>query len=336
MDVVLEVAALVLHQWPLVLLFASAVMLSVLIQLLDLNAAIGRALERRGAMSIVASTAVGSVSPFCSYTIVPVIAGLLRAGTPLPPVMAFWMVSPTMDPEIFVLSVALLGWPLALWRMVAALALGLAGGFLSLYLCRRGLLRDVVRPAPPPATPRTSATSCERSPSNASTSTTATTTTPACAATATSQSAPARGGIVGRVRSIDWRTFWRMCLADVLTYGRWLVVAFVLHAAIELYVPKQWVATSLGSGNLLAIPIAALVAIPLYLTNVAALPIVAVLLDRGMQPGAAIAFLMAGPVTTVPAMGAVWTIVTKPVFWIYLATGVAGSMVLGVVTNLMS
>lgn len=53
------------------------------------------------------------------------------------------------------------------------------------------------------------------------------------------------------------------------------------------------------------------------------------------QPGAAIAFLIAGPVTTVPAMVAVWGVVSPRVFALYVGVGLVGSVLLGLATNLV-
>lgn len=64
-----------------------------------------------------------------------------------------------------------------------------------------------------------------------------------------------------------------------------------------------------------------------------ALPIVSGLLAQGMQPGAAVAFLIAGPVTTVPAMAAVWGIAHRRVFAVYLGVALGGALVLGLATN---
>jgi hypothetical protein len=75
---------------------------------------------------------------------------------------------------------------------------------------------------------------------------------------------------------------------------------------IVRYVPQPAIAGVLGDGSRFAVVIAALDGIRSALNNVAALPIVSRLLAQGMQPGAAVAFLIAGPVTTVPAMSAVW------------------------------
>ena len=66
-----------------------------------------------------------------------------------------------------------------------------------------------------------------------------------------------------------------------------------------------------------------------------ALPVVSGLLAQGMSPGAAIAFLLAGPVTTIPAMAAVRGIVTGQVFRLYLAVGLGGSIVIGLAVDLL-
>jgi uncharacterized membrane protein YraQ (UPF0718 family) len=57
-------------------------------------------------VSILVAAAAGAISPLCSCSVIPAIAGLLRAGTPFGPLMAFWIASPSMDPEIFALSTA--------------------------------------------------------------------------------------------------------------------------------------------------------------------------------------------------------------------------------------
>ena len=80
---------------------------------------------------------------------------------------------------------------------------------------------------------------------------------------------------------------------------------------------------------------AALIGTPLYLTEVAALPIVSGLLQSGMSPGAAIAFLIAGPATTVPAMAAVWTLVRPRVFVLYVGIVVVGAVALNTATDVV-
>ena len=70
--------------------------------------------------------------------------------------------------------------------------------------------------------------------------------------------------------------------------------------------------------------------IPLYTSGVAAIPIVQGLLANGMSNGAALAFLVAGPVTTVPAMLAVRALVKRRLFSIYLGASIIGSLIAGI------
>src|SRR5918992_732927 len=126
--------------WRILPVFLLAVFLGVMVRALRLDSTIRGAFDTRVGLSILLATAVGAFTPFCSCTVVPIVAGLLVAGVPLAPVMSFWIASPTMDPEVFALSVGLLGWPLAVARLAATLVLSLGAGYLTLMLIRSDLL----------------------------------------------------------------------------------------------------------------------------------------------------------------------------------------------------
>lgn len=355
------VARNVWNVWPALLI---SILLSVLIRALKLDSAIRSAFDKRVGWSVLFATAIGAFSPFCSCTVIPVISGLLLSGVPLAPVMAFWIASPLMDLEIFALTVATLGLPLALARLAATLLLSLGGGYLTLALSRAGFFNNVVlRQAstsccttdpgssdPSRLSPPVAASSLHIPLSFSSAATALPTSTPirlsAAANVSTATSCCATGmvnqpaerwwtSIVASLRAIDRRTFGREVLELSWSLGRWLVLAFVLEALILRYVPQQMIATVLGQDSFFAVPLAALVGIPMYLGNLSALPIVAGLLSQGMQPGAAIAFLIAGPVTTIPAMTAVWNVVERKVFALYLTIGVVGSILAGALVNLV-
>lgn len=347
----------VLNVWPA---FAISIVLSVLVRALKLDGAIRRAFQANVGLAIVLATLVGAFSPFCSCTVVPVIAGLLASGVPLAPVMAFWIASPTMDPEIFALSVGILGWPLALARLAATLALSLGAGYVTLLLTRRFPF--------PVAKDDRQAQAVARSQKKVSdfdipvlaapmiaSQTMSLTSTAVATAVPTTTLAPATEGcssgscqirpavkqkswqyqLVESFQHISWSDFGRDVLQLSWSLGRWLLLAFVLEALITRYIPQASIAALLGEDNWFAVPLAALIGIPLYLNNLAALPIVSGLLAQGMQAGAAIAFLIAGPVTTIPAMTAVWGVVSRRVFALYLGLSLAGAILLGFVINLL-
>ena len=111
--------------------------------------------------------------------------------------------------------------------------------------------------------------------------------------------------------------------------GKFMALAFLLEGLITLYVPARWITGSLGAQSPLAIPAAALLGVPVYTTSLTALPMIGGLLTQGMNPAAALAFLVAGPTTTLPAMAAVWPLVSRRVFWLYVSFSLVGAVLAG-------
>ncbi|MBT6393804.1 MAG: permease, partial [Nitrospinaceae bacterium] len=111
--------------------------------------------------------------------------------------------------------------------------------------------------------------------------------------------------------------------------GKWLTVAFIIEAIIVHYVDPSWISVALGGNQPFAIPLATAIGIPLYTSGVASIPITQGLVSSGMSPGAAMAFLVAGPITTIPCMMTVWMMVKKPLFFYYLSVGIIGSLAAG-------
>ena len=73
---------------------------------------------------------------------------------------------------------------------------------------------------------------------------------------------------------------------------------------------------------------------PAYLFVFAALPLVSGLIDQGMAPGAGLAFLVAGGVTSIPAAVAVWALVRIRVFALYLLLALTGAATSGILLQL--
>jgi len=249
---------------------------------------------------IVAATAFGALSPFCSCGVIPLIAALLAMGVPLAPVMAFWLASPLMDPSMFLLTSGVLGSEFAIAKTAAALGVGLLGGFATHALAGAGRLTDPLRDGV--------------------------------------GNGGCGGGSVRVPKPVVW-AFWREqprvarfgrdALKTTLFLGKWLTLAFLLESLMLAYVPAEWIAQSLGGGGIGPIATATAVGVPAYLNGYAALPLVAGLIGQGMLPGAGMAFLVAGGVTSIPAAIAVFALVKRPVFLLYLCYALAGSFASG-------
>lgn len=340
-------------------------------------------MRRRPIPAILLGTAIGALSPLCSCSVIPVVTGLLISGVPLAPVMSFWLASPSMDPEIFFLSVSTIGWNLAVWRLSGTFLMSLGAGFITHLLSLRGWLPASVLkrhqqhptlstgPSPGTLNPRTAPThpesakifpapegltpaapgklgaptgiplrilprevgSLSMNPNLANTSEAP---PEACAC----QTAPSSGPEVHLGASASILTKWRYRYLnrDFLTrlgkesleilwwIGKFMLIAFFLEALITLYLPSTWVTGPLGTQSPYSIFIGLGLGLPLYTTSLSALGIVGGLLTKGMSGGAALAFLVAGATTTIPAMTAVWGVAKKRVFALYLGYTILGAL----------
>jgi uncharacterized membrane protein YraQ (UPF0718 family) len=265
-----------------------------------------------------------------------------------------------MDPEMFFLTVSVLGWELAIWRLAAALILSLGGGFVTHFLAQRNLLgtkilRDAQSTkvktigellkrswqfvqeklrnslAPQQELVCMTADGCaitlplqqqgEVITSRGYVSNDKPITSAACETNPDTTCQSSESGFWKRLGTETWD-------ATTLVF-KFMLLAWFIGALIHLYVPETWIVSTLGGDKNWAIIVATLLGIPMYTSNLAVMPLIGGLLAQGMHPGAALAFLIAGPVTTLPAMSAVWGLVNKKVFALYLGFSLVGAVVLG-------
>lgn len=124
---------------------AAAVVLIASLKATGATALVSRAFEGRETRMIVLAALLGGLAPFCSCEVIPLIAGLLAVGVPLSAIMAFWLSSPLIDPSTMLITAAALGWDFAAGKAVAAVALGLFGGFGVRFLVWRGAFAQPLR-----------------------------------------------------------------------------------------------------------------------------------------------------------------------------------------------
>jgi hypothetical protein len=114
-----------------------------------------------------------------------------------------------------------------------------------------------------------------------------------------------------------------------LFLAKWLLFAFTIESLMVRWLPPEMIVSHLGGENVYAIPLAVAIGVPAYLNGFAAVPLMGELMSMGMAPGAALAFLVAGGVTSLPAAMAVFALVRAPVFLWYLAVSLLGSLAIG-------
>jgi uncharacterized membrane protein YraQ (UPF0718 family) len=285
-----------------------------------------------------------------------------------------------MDPEIFFLSVATIGWQLAVWRLAGTLALSLTAGFITQFLMQREwLTQPILRSQQIPSIQNRWELLTQKVlsriewrklkdrlvfpllPSKMAVASVIPATQSACCAATTlvdevsfdgvpsgsvpgpaskTQSHQEQTTTCGSSCSIQSSSFLQRLFRETwkatAMVVKFMALAFFLKALITLYVPSEWIAGLLGSENAFSIVMAALIGVPLYTSNLTALPMISGLLAQGMNPAAALAFLIAGPMTTLPAMAAVWGLVTRRVFALYVSFAMVGALVLGYVYSFMA
>ncbi len=247
----------------------------------------------------------GGLSPFCSCEVIPFVAALLAAGAPLSAVMAFWLASPLMDPPMFLITAGELGLSFAIAKTVAAVAIGLMGGFTLMAIKNSTFLADPLRPQTP--------SGC--------------------------------GSCCGSAKpTLNW-TFWReaprrkifaeAALSNLFFLGKWLLLAYLLQSLLIRYVPAEYIGTALGGTGLGPILLGAVLGAPAYLNGYAAVPLIGGLLDQGMSQGAAMSFVIAGGITCIPAAVAVWALVKPRIFALYVGIAFVGAILSGLFWGLI-
>lgn len=265
-------------------------------------------MNRAGAAGVVLAVVTGLISPLCSCGILPIVISLAMMGTPIPPLIALLITSPTMAPDAFLITWRGLGPEWALLKLAGATALGLFGGFVALALERRGWFAgEMIRLKPVYREDGSLASAYEIGMAN---------------------------GVPVKTMSIVPRASRLRFILDrsldaALFTGKFLLLAVVLEAIIVTLVPMSWITVLAGQESFLSVLVASLAGLPLPINQIPAVPVVAGLLQRGMDPGAAFAFLMAGPVSSIPATLALWGMFRPRVVIVFLTVSLGGSMILG-------
>ncbi|MEM7745186.1 MAG: permease [Pseudomonadota bacterium] len=250
---------------------------------------------------IVLAALVGGLAPFCSCEVIPFVAALLAAGAPLAAVMAFWLASPLMDPPTFAITAGVLGPEFAIGKTIAAVTLGLMGGFAVKAMVGLGAFADPLKAR------KTSCCGCGTNP------------------------------FTGKPHWRFWeeadrrRAFRDAGIENGVFLLKWMSLAYLLEGLLIMYVPADRIATVVGGEGLWPIVVGAFVGAPAYLNGYAAPALIDGLMDKGMSDGAAMSFLVAGAVSSIPAMAAVFALVKRPVFALYLALGIGGAILSGVI-----
>lgn len=202
---------------------------------------------------------LGSVTPFCSCSTIPVLVGLFKSGAPFCGAISFLLISPIWNPAIITLMLAFFGVKATIVYAV----------FTFLFAVVIGLILD--------------AAGFEKEIKNVT--------------------------VGGHQDGESWETlqgtFWqkqlqafKISLKDAFGLFRGVVLFLLLGAGIGAFiyefVPTDLLANFAGASNLWAVPVAAVVGIPMYIRTETMIPIASILISKGVAPGVMIALILGG------------------------------------------
>ena len=231
---------------------------------------------------------LGAVTPFCSCSTIPMLRGLLSAKAGFGPTLTFLFVSPLLNPIIVGLMWMTFGWKVTLLYAIIAAGVSVLA---SIILDSLGFERHII------ASKSSSANCC--SPAKTSPGTTFTPITASCCSATTkpiiklqterneqkisaccsSTNSPIKVAIKDALQQFK----------DVLPY---LLLGVLIGSFIYGFIPSVWIAAHAGADNPFAIPLSAVVGIPLYIRAEAVIPLASVLMTKGMGLGALMALII--------------------------------------------
>jgi uncharacterized membrane protein YraQ (UPF0718 family)/copper chaperone CopZ len=110
--------------------------------------------------------------------------------------------------------------------------------------------------------------------------------------------------------------------------SNWLVIGLIIAALISVFVPNDFFADKLP-GNITGMLLILVLAIPVYICATASVPVAAVLILKGLSPGAALVLLMAGPATNAATMTMIGKVLGKKTLIAYLGAIITGALLSG-------
>lgn len=195
----------------------------------------------------------GTITPFCSCSSIPLFIGFLEAGIPLGPTLSFLITSPLVNEVAFVLFISLFGWKIALLYVLSAVMLGVFGGII---LDKLNLQKDVITSVWQGGVKKTNIREKKA---------------------------------LSELALIFWNNAW-LITKKIIPY---VLFGLVIGAAIHGYVPANFFEKYISQNNILSVPIAVILAVPMYANSISVIPILQSLVEKGIPLGTALAFMMA-------------------------------------------
>jgi len=222
----------------------------------------------------------GAITPFCSCSSVPLFIGFVQGGIPLGVTFAFLITSPLVNEVAIAMFLGMFGLKATLVYAGSGILLGTIGGWVLGKLNLEPLLSDWTKEI----MAKSQAFSNEYEEEKTT--------------------------FRERLPEIT-KSAWEI-VKGVLIY---VIIGIAIGAAMHGYVPENFFAKYLGSGAWWTVPVAVILAVPMYANAAGIVPVIQVFVAKGVPIGTAIAFMMATVGLSLPEA----TLLKKVMTWKLIA-----------------
>jgi uncharacterized protein len=260
--------------------------------------------------SVIKASLFGVPLPLCSCGILPVTASLRKQGAGKGACVSFIISTPQTGVDSIAITYSLLGPFYAVIRPVTAFLSGIAGGFLMLFFDKDSRRRagaeqhaDVSDGSCP---------DCDKSGGG-------------CCEVETKKTAPRRF-----IKALKYGFL--ELPADVAGA---MIVGLIIAALVSVFVPETLFADKI-SNRYVQMLVMMVMGIPMYVCSAASVPVAAVLILKGVTPGAALVFLMTGPATNAAALTTIYHSLGRAAMFVYLGTVAFCSILFGILLDFLA
>ncbi|WP_272150148.1 permease [Tenacibaculum aiptasiae] len=251
--------------------------------------------KKSGLGNIMASL-LGAITPFCSCSSIPLFVGMMQARIPLGIALSFLITSPLVNEIAIAIFWVTYGWKVTVIYVLTGIILGVVGGIL---LEKLGMAKYVANWVKELGESKAEATKDTRT-------------------------------FMQRLPEIN-----NEALTTLKKLVPYIFLGLAIGSFIHGYVPQSFFEAYISKTNPFAVPIAVLLAIPLYIDAVGVLPIIESLIEKGVPLGTAIAFMMASIGLSFPEALLLKKVMQKKLIIAFFSTIGIGMIISGFFFNLI-
>jgi len=239
---------------------------------------------------------LGIVTPFCSCSAIPLFLGFVEAGIPIGVTFSFLIAAPMINEVALVLLAGLFGWKVALIYISTGLIIATFSGYILEKLKLQKYVADWVF-----------------------------------------QIQSNQESVRNEKLSFEQRIHSGFESVREIVRKIWIyiVVGIAIGAGVHGYIPDDYLADVLGSQNWYSVLLAIVVGIPLYSNAAGIVPIVSVLIEKGVSLGTALAFMMSVIGLSLPEMIILKKVLKWQLISIFIAVVAIGIVLVGYVFNII-